>query len=267
MLDQVILCGTVHTDIDENFTNDIQLMVAGKNEIFSPFHLAGLVIDLLLHLNKNELADQIQDGILCQNVLPHIVYAVFILKSRIPCTGCHPLAVAHVKGQKEGGIPGQFGGHINFFQVHGKVYKAARLEEKQTGLGIALSPVLVNGVLVRLSGGVALQFKGDDGKAVQENHHVDALFIAGPDLLHNGEDILPVFASQFRIEGGGRLCVHQFQLLIGYLNAVLQHLNQAATGFGGLCVDKADDGILQIALVDFPQVVHCVRLGIIQEFE
>ena len=55
MLDQVILCGTVHTDIGKNFTNDIQLMVAGKNEIFSPLHLAGLVIDLLLHLNKMNL--------------------------------------------------------------------------------------------------------------------------------------------------------------------------------------------------------------------
>ena len=45
MLDQVILCGTVHTDIGENFTNDIQLMVAGENEVFRPLYLAGPVID------------------------------------------------------------------------------------------------------------------------------------------------------------------------------------------------------------------------------
>jgi len=128
VLDQVILCGTVHTDIGENFTNDIQLMVAGENEVFRPLDLAGPVIDFLLHLNKNELANEVQDGILRQNVLPHIGHAVFVLKSGIPRTGSHTLAVAHVKGQEECGIPGQFGGHINFFQIHGKVYKAARLK-------------------------------------------------------------------------------------------------------------------------------------------
>ena len=64
VLDQVILCGTVHTDIGENFTNDIQLMVAGKNKIFRTLYLAGLVINLLLHLDKNELANEVQDGIL-----------------------------------------------------------------------------------------------------------------------------------------------------------------------------------------------------------
>ena len=242
-------------------------MVAGKNEIFRPLYLAGLVIDFLLHLNKNELADKIQDGIFRQNVFPHIGYAVFILKSRIPCTSCHPLAVAHVKGQEECGVPGQFGGHIDLFQIHRKVYKTARLKQEQTGLGVSLSPVLVNGVLIRLSSDVTFEFKGDDGKAVQENNYIDAFFVAGPDLLHDREDILAVFARQFRVEGGGRLCVHQFQLLIGDLNTMLQHLNQAATGFGGFCIDKAYDGILQIVLVYFAQVLHRIRLGIVQEFE
>ena len=48
---------------------------------------------------------------------------------------------------------------------------------------------------------------------------------------------------------------------------MLQHLNQAATGFGGFCIDKAYDGILQIVLVYFAQVLHRIRLGIVQEFE
>ena len=242
-------------------------MVAGKNEIFRPLYLAGLVIDFLLHLNKNELADKIQDGIFRQNVFPHIGYAVFILKSRIPCTSCHPLAVTHVKWQKEGSFPSQFGCHIDFFQIHSEVYKAARLEQEQTGLGVSLSAVLINGVLVRLSGSVTLQLKRNDGKAVQKNHHIDTLFIAGPDLLHDREDILAIFARQFWVESGGRLCVHQFQLLIRDFNTMFQYLDQAATGFGGFSIDKAYDGILQVALVDFPQVVHGVRLGVVQKLE
>ena len=64
VLDQVILCGTVHTNIGENFTNDITLMVAGENEVFRPLYLAGPVIDLLLHLDKNKLANEVQNGIL-----------------------------------------------------------------------------------------------------------------------------------------------------------------------------------------------------------
>ena len=48
---------------------------------------------------------------------------------------------------------------------------------------------------------------------------------------------------------------------------MLQYLNQAATGFGGFCIDKAYDGILQIVLVYFAQVLHRIRLGIVQELE
>ena len=48
---------------------------------------------------------------------------------------------------------------------------------------------------------------------------------------------------------------------------MLQDLDQAATGLGGLCVDKADNGILQIILVNFTQIIHGIRLCIIQEFE
>ena len=267
VLNQIVLRGTVYPDIREKFADHIQLVVARENEIFRPFHLAGLVIDLFLYLNKNELADQVQDGILRQNILPHIGHAVFVRKGRISRTSGYPLAVAHIEGQEKGGIPGQFGGHIDLFQIHGEVDKAAGLEEKQTGLGIALGAVLVNGVLIGLSSGVALELKGDDGKAVQEYYHINALFVAGPDLLHDREDILAVFLRQIRVEGGGGLGVHQLQLLVGNLNAVLQHINQAAAGFGGFRVDKADDGIFQVILIDFSQVVHGVRLGAVQKLK
>ena len=48
---------------------------------------------------------------------------------------------------------------------------------------------------------------------------------------------------------------------------MLQHLDEAATGFGGLRIDEADDGVLQVGLIDFPQVLHRVRLRGIQELE
>ena len=48
---------------------------------------------------------------------------------------------------------------------------------------------------------------------------------------------------------------------------MLQHLDEAATGFGGLCIDEADDSVLQVGLIDFPQVLHRVRLRGIQKLE
>ena len=48
---------------------------------------------------------------------------------------------------------------------------------------------------------------------------------------------------------------------------MLQHINQAAAGFGGFRVDKADDGIFQVILIDFSQVVHGVRLGTVQKLK
>ena len=226
-----------------------------------------MVIDLFLHLNKNKFADEVKDGIFGQDILPHIGHTVSVFKSGVARTCGHTLAVTHVEGQEEGGVSRQLGGHIDLFQVHRKVHKAPRFEQEQTGLGIALGAVLVNSVLIGLSSGVAFELKGDDGKAVQEDDYINALFVAGPDLLHHGEDVLAVFLHQFRVEGGSRLGVHQIQLAVGDFDAMFQHLNQTATGLGDFCVDKADDGVLQISLVNLTQILHCVRLGVIQKIK
>lgn len=58
-------------------------------------------------------------------------------------------------------------------------------------------------ILIGLTSSVALELEGDDGETIQENDHVDALFVAGPDLFHHGENVLTVFLCQLRIEGIG----------------------------------------------------------------
>ena len=114
---------------------------------------------------------------------------------------------------------------------------------------------------------IALQLEGHDGKAVQEDHKVNTLIIAGPDLLHNGEDVFLILRQQLPVEGGRRFCIHELQLHIGELNTVLQDVQQAATGLCSFSIDEADDGVLQIALVDFTECRHLVRLGIVQELK
>ena len=48
---------------------------------------------------------------------------------------------------------------------------------------------------------------------------------------------------------------------------MLQQCQQAAASLGRFCVDKTDDGIFEVSLIDFPQRVHGFRLGIVQELE
>ena len=177
------------------------------------------------------------------------------------------MSIAHVEGQEEGRITGQPRGHIDLFQVHRKVYKGTGLEQEQARLRAPLGAELVDSILIGLTGSVALELEGDDSEAIQENDHVDALFVTGPDFLHHGENVLTVLLGQLRIEGGRELGIHELQLPVRDFNAVLQHLDETATGFGGFCVDEADDGVLQVGLIDFSQILHRVRLRGIQELE
>ena len=48
---------------------------------------------------------------------------------------------------------------------------------------------------------------------------------------------------------------------------MLQDVQQAATGLCSFSIDEADDGVLQIALVDFTECCHLVWLGIVQELK
>ena len=242
-------------------------MVARENQALATLHLSGSLIDLLVDRHKDEAADEVEDGILGQNILPHIGNAVLVLKGRIARSGSDSMSVAHVEGQEEGRITGQPRGHIDLFQVHRKVYEGTGLEQEQARLRAPFSAELVDCILIGLTGSVTLELEGDDGEAIQENDHVDALFITGPDFLHHGEDVLTILLGQLRIEGGRGLGIHELQLPVGDFNAVLQHLNEAATGFGGLRIDEADDGVLQVGLIDFPQILHRVRLRGIQELE
>ena len=53
-------------------------------------------------LSEDKFADEIKDGILFQNILPHIGNAVFIFIYRISCTGIDAFSVANIEGQEEG---------------------------------------------------------------------------------------------------------------------------------------------------------------------
>ena len=148
MLNQVILRRSILAHICQQFADSIQLVIPRKNNTFGLLYFSGQLIFGFLDFNKDELANEVKHCVLFQNVLPHIGDTVFVFECGVTRTGIDAFAVAHVEGQEEGGVPGEFGGHIDLFQIHRKVYKAPGLEAEQSGVRITVNPVLINGVLI-----------------------------------------------------------------------------------------------------------------------
>ncbi len=88
-----------------------------------------------------------------------------------------PLAMAmpFVKGQKEGRLASQLGGHINLVGIHRHMHQATT--KVQQGLSdIAILPVLLLAVIAGiLAGPVVFKLKGYQRDAVDKQHHVDLL--------------------------------------------------------------------------------------------
>ena len=122
-------------------------------------------------------------------------------------------------------------------------------------------------ILIRLSGHVAFQLKRDYRKSVKEYYKVYALFVAGPDFLHYGKDILFVFFHQVLVEVRGGTRVHQVKVHAVYLNTMLQDVQQAAPGFRHLGVEVVHYGIFQLIPIHFAKRRHNVRLRILQELK
>lgn len=71
----------------------------------------------------------------------------------------------------------QHGGHIDFVQVHSKVYKYTCLEQKQPWLRVTLHAILINCIVSWLPCKVAFQLDCDDCKTIQINHNINAFLV------------------------------------------------------------------------------------------
>ena len=267
VLDQIVLRRAVDGDVSENLADGVELMIARENQGFPALRLARQVVLLFLHFEEHELADQFQHGILSQDVFPHVGNTVLVRVNGIALAGVDARAVALIERQEEGVRPGEFRRHVDFVEVHSEIDEDTGLKAKEPRLRAAFGPVLIDSIVDGLPGGIALEFKAHDGQTVEENDEVDAFFVAGPDLFHDGKDILLVLPGQFRIEVRCRFGVHQIEVFIGNFEAVFQDLQAAAAGFRFFRIQKADDGLFQFAFVDFRQLFHLLRLRRPEETE
>ena len=102
VLDQIILRRTVLTHIRQQLADHIQLMISRKNNTFGLLCFPGQFVLAFLGFDEDELADEVEDSVLFQNVLPHIGDTVLVFEGRVTRTGINTFAVAHVEGQEEG---------------------------------------------------------------------------------------------------------------------------------------------------------------------
>ena len=102
MLNQIILRRAILAHIRQQLADHVKLVISGKDDVFGLLRFPGQLILAFLGFDEDELADEVEDGILFQNVLPHIGDAVFVLEGGVTRTGIDAFAVAHVEGQEEG---------------------------------------------------------------------------------------------------------------------------------------------------------------------
>ena len=195
----------------------------------------------------------------------------FGMKLMSPCI-FHYVQINNIKIEKDSDIIFRF--YKKLFSIFGFTTNYELRNNKNELIESDITPDELRAIVeekglkpIKIGDGIRYYFKGDDGETVQEDNHIDALFITCPDLLHNGENVHAVLVGQIRVESGCGLGVHQVQVAVGDFDAVFQHLDQAATGLGSFRIDEADNGVLQVSLINLAEIVHCVRLGAVQEFE
>ena len=72
MLYQIVFLGMMLLNISDHLAHGVQLMVPREDQRFFFLFLAGVGILFDFLLQENDLVDQIQHGILFQDILPHI---------------------------------------------------------------------------------------------------------------------------------------------------------------------------------------------------
>ena len=266
VLQKIIQTAAMLLYISEQFPHDIQLMIARKDHRLILLYLA-VRIFFFTDLDKHELAKDLQQAVLLQDIIPHIMHAVIVLQYRIPSTDLYPFPAAHVEGQEEGAAAAEPGTHIDLLQIHGKIDQSAGLPQKEAILRTTLHAILIDGILIRLSRRIALQLQGDDSQSIQEYDKIHAFAVARPDLFRNGEDVLMVQSVEFLVEGRCRLRIHQIQMNICQLHAMLQHIQTAAASPRFLLIDESHKGIFHCPFIDFAKRLHLLRLRILKEIE
>ena len=170
VLDEIALSCPCSTGVRHEPAHAVELLVARKDE-GALAGLAALVVFLLDLVD--ELPHQIQHAVPRPGLFPEIARGVARPRRR---HGRVPGAaeLSPVEGQKTCLGPGQVRGDIDQVRVHGEVAETPAIGQQRLAAGVAVVPVLVDGVLHGLPAQRVLEFGGEQRNAVQEQHQIEA---------------------------------------------------------------------------------------------
>ena len=148
----------------DQLAHRIQLVEAGKDHcLLADDALTTLaVVPFLLFLfDEQEVAEDVDKAVPCQNVLPQVTGAIaggVLGIARAAPDGSR--MTAPVERQEESLGPGNMGSHVDFIGIGGKVDQCPLFEIEQRRAGVAILFVLLDGVAPVLAGARILQLTG-----------------------------------------------------------------------------------------------------------
>ena len=155
---------------------------------------------------------------------------------------------------------------LHLMVIDGEVGEAsAKLEELLSRVAVSL--VLLDGVIHRLLGQAVLQLEGGDRQAVDEQAQVQGklrVVVAVAELPGHAEAILPVQDSGLLVSRRRR-AVHEVDLVRTMLDALAQHVNGAAPGY--LTLQAGQESAPRGAVLVQTKRVCGLGLGSSEEYE
>ena len=247
MLDEVAGSGAVCGDILEEPTHHLQLVVAGP--------------DLLLPDLLGVVLDDVGKALWRQGLLPEVVGPEPLGVGRVSGAS---IRIPFVEGQEDGFGAGELGAEPDLVLVHGHVGGAAARPE-QVFPGIPVLPVLLNRILHRLLGEVVLEFEGQDGEAVDEQHQVQGEargLRAVMDLPGHGEAVQGVEGCGLLVAWAGG-AVEEADAVGTVVDALPEDVDDAAAA--DLPVEALEELSAGVVVLVQLEGLCGLRLGVVQK--
>ena len=263
VLDEVALAGAVVARVAHQPAHAVELLVAREDQ--EPLAGPAAALVCLDHF-VDELANEVEDAVAGPDPLPQVVGRIAVAggrQRRIPGAA----AVAAVERQEPRLRPGKLGGDEDLLRVDREVGEATAVGEERFAR-VAVVLVLPDGVSRVLALQRALEFRREDGDAVQEDPEVDAL-AGGPfaevELPRDREEVGPVQALEFLVQPARRLEVREAELAARVPDSVSQHVERAPAA--NLAREPPEEARLDVRAVVLPELRPLRRLRGEEEVE
>ncbi len=168
------------------------LVVTGEDEGFGGFHVklpfGDIVFLLAVYLQGHKILYEVEQRVAAQHVFPDVAGAVARLRLYAL------VLVGPVEGEEACFVAVETGCHEGLFCSHGEVDEATLELEELLALHLSRCHILLDGIMVGLSGKGILQFDGHHGEAVHEDGEVYLVIVllGVAQLAHDGEAVLAV---------------------------------------------------------------------------